>query len=119
MPMPAFAPMERLFCSGKGSEVELGVDAVVLELTTEAEVVEVAEVDDVLGGSRVVLVAVQPSNGTEKMVCKSAGDEAINRSFVGLSQDGSPDEFTPQHCQSPDVLFHVASACSWDVHLYG
>jgi hypothetical protein len=133
MPMPAFAPMVRSLCRGESSEVELGVDAVVLELTTDAgdicsevdpetdaavlELVTDADVAEEVG-SIDVLVAVQPSKGIEKMVCRSAGDGALNCSSLGSLQDGSLFESAPQHCQSPDELFQIASGSCWDVHLF-
>jgi hypothetical protein len=117
-PTPAFAPVERSLCEGEGSEVGGGVEAVALELIPDAEVVKVAEVDDVLGDSRTMLVAVQPSNGTGKTVCRRAGDGALNCSLLGLLQLGLSFASTPQHCQSPDVLFHLASEWALDVHLF-
>jgi hypothetical protein len=132
-PMPAFAPTERSFCEGEAPEVELDANTVVLELTPDAsaasleidsytDVVELLEVMtniDVVEvvGPIDVLVAVQPSEGTEKMVCRSDGVSAMNCPFVGLSQEGLPDKSTPQHCQSPDVPFHLTSGSPWDVHL--
>jgi hypothetical protein len=132
-PMPAFAPTDRPLCGEDGSEVELGADAVVLELTPDAgaaslevasytdlvELLEVMTDIDVVEavGPIDVLVAVKPSEGTEKMVCRSDGVSAMNCPFVGLSQEGLPDKSTPQHCQSPDVPFHLTSGSPWDVHL--
>jgi hypothetical protein len=103
----------------EGLDVASDTAVLVLKSTAEMGVVKEAEGNDVLVEGRAVLVAVQPSREIEKIVCKAAGDGAMNCSFVGSSHAGLLFASTPQHCQSPDVLFQVTSGRNCDVHLFG
>jgi len=119
MPTPAFVPADRLLCDVVGVKVASVAAAVVLKSTTDTGVVEEAIGKDALVGGRAVLVAAQPSREMEKIVCKAAGDGAMNCSFVGSLHAELLFESTPQHCQSPEVLFQVTSGRNCEVHLFG
>ena len=119
MPTPALVPLDIPFGETGGVVVASETAVVALGFTADTGVVDVASGKGVLIDKSVVLVAVQPSREMEKIVCKAAGDGAMNCSFVGSLQAGLLFESTPQHCQSPDVLFHVTSGRNWDVHLFG
>lgn len=119
MPTPAFVPLERPFGEVERVEVASDTATVVPKSIADSGVVDEAAGKIVLVDSSAVLVAVQPSREMEKIVCRAAGDGATNCSFVGSSQAGLLLESTPQHCQSPDVLFQVTSGRNCDVHLFG
>jgi hypothetical protein len=119
IPTPAFVPVDSPLVEAEEVEVASDTAVVVLESTADTGVVGEAASKDVLVDNRVVLVAVQPSLGIEKVVCKAAGDCAMNCSFVGSSQAGLLFASTPQHCQSPEVLFQVTSGRNCEVHLFG
>lgn len=119
MPTPTFIPLDRLFDETSGVEVASETAVVVLESTADAGVVDETSGKNVLVDSSAVLVAVQPLREIEKIVCKASGEGATNCSFVGSSHAGLLFESTPQHCQSPDVLFHVTSGRNCDVHRFG
>ena len=109
MPTPAFVPLDIPFGETGGVVVTSETAVVALGFTAGTGVVDEASGNGVLVDSSAGLVAIQPSREMEKIVCKAAGDGAMNCSFVGSSQAGIFSESTPQHCQSPDVLFHVTS----------
>lgn len=119
MPTPAFVPVDRPLGETGGVEVASDTAAVVLESIADTDVGEEVACEDVLVDDSAVLVAAQPSCEMKKIVCKAAGDGAMNCSFVGSSQAGLLLTSTPQHCHSPDVLFHVTSGRNCDVHLFG
>jgi hypothetical protein len=119
IPTPAFVPLDSPL--GAIEEVDVASEIAVVTLGTMADVsvVDEAAGRSVLVDGSTVLVAGQPSRETEKIVCKAAGDGAMNCSLVGSSQAGLLFESTPQRCQSPEVLFHVTSGRNCDVHLFG
>jgi hypothetical protein len=119
MPTPAFVPVDRPPGDVEGAEVASETAVFVLECAVDTGSVEEAAGKAVLVDSSAVLVAVQPSRETEKIVCKAVGAGATNCSFVGSSHAGLLFASTPQHCHNPDVPFHVTSGRNCEVHLFG